>query len=64
MDAKDKPYEIAKTAERYKGEYALYSSMLSVASGLRMRETLYGFPKWSKEPRLEIVRYFESQTLV
>ena len=64
MLANDRPYESANVVERKSGEYALYRSTSSVASGVIMSETSYDAPVLSNDVRDEIGMYLEYHVFV
>ena len=55
MDAKERPYEMAKVVEMNRGLYALYPASSKVPSSLRILVTLYLTPVLSKDPRDDIL---------
>ena len=57
MLANDRPYESANVVERKSGEYALYRSTSSVASGVIMSETSYDAPVLSNDTYADKGRY-------
>lgn len=64
IDAKDRPYEMAKVVEMNSGLYASYFSWLKVVSALMILRTLYFLAVLSYEVREEMGMNLPYQVLL